>query len=234
MVYIFTIQKVSPYWGPVQPFLNIVHDFGHIFFWKRSKTFWVQNLGHILVKKLISFRLGAFFDWETSIHICPLFVHFSALAQNYHQPSHLGGGDSLLACTGELVLNGQAQTWGTFAKFPNNCIFALHHRYCICTFGGIFSCNYTLPFDENNEKLYQQWRFRHVKGTWNVTSLSFIINPFPLRGGVFWDDGYVIWSYFPKELLKYNFLLDIVKMLIVYCWAFCSPPSFCILCHPLF
>ena len=48
-------------------------------FWKSYETFLVQNLGHVLVKKTISFSSGVFFDWETSIYFCPLFVHFRTL-----------------------------------------------------------------------------------------------------------------------------------------------------------
>ena len=69
--------KISPYWGPVQPFLNIDHDFGHICFLKKLWNFFVQNLGHILIKK--SFPSACFFYWEISIYFCPLFVHFRIL-----------------------------------------------------------------------------------------------------------------------------------------------------------
>ena len=76
MVYIFTIQKISLYWGPVQPFLNIDHDFGHICFLKKLWNFFGTKSGSYSGQKIISFSLGVFFDWEISIYFCPLFVHF--------------------------------------------------------------------------------------------------------------------------------------------------------------
>ena len=79
MVYIFTIQKFSPYWGPLQPFLNIDHDFGHICFLKKLWNFFGTKSGSYSGQKIISFSFGVFFDWEISIYFCPLFVHFRTL-----------------------------------------------------------------------------------------------------------------------------------------------------------
>ena len=79
MVYIFTIQKISLDWGPVQPFLNFDHDFGHICFLKKLWNFFGTKSGSYSGQKIISFSLGVFFDWEISIYFCPLFVHFRTL-----------------------------------------------------------------------------------------------------------------------------------------------------------
>ena len=54
----FSIQKIGPFWGPVQPFLNIDHDFGHICFLKKLWNLLIQNLGHNLHKKCKIFRFG--------------------------------------------------------------------------------------------------------------------------------------------------------------------------------
>ena len=47
-------------------------------FWKTYQTFLVQ-IWVIFWSKIISFSLGVFFDWETGIYFCPLFVHFRTL-----------------------------------------------------------------------------------------------------------------------------------------------------------
>ena len=72
----FTMPKISLHWVPLQPFLNINHDFGHICFLKKLWTFFGSKSGSYSGQKIISFSLGVFFDWETSIYFCPLFVHF--------------------------------------------------------------------------------------------------------------------------------------------------------------
>ena len=79
MFYIFTMPKTSLVWGPVQPFLNKDHDFGHICFLKNLWNFFGTKSGSYSGQKIISFSLGVFFDWETSIYFCPLFVHFRTL-----------------------------------------------------------------------------------------------------------------------------------------------------------
>ena len=79
MVYIFTIPKISLRWGPLQPFLNIDHDFGHICFLKKLWNFFGTKSGSYSGQKIISFSLGVFFDWKISIYFCPLFVHFRIL-----------------------------------------------------------------------------------------------------------------------------------------------------------
>ena len=79
MVYIFTIPKISLRWGPLQPFLNIDHDFGHICFLKKWWNFFGTKSGSYSGQKIISFSFGVFFDWEISIYFCPLFVHLGTL-----------------------------------------------------------------------------------------------------------------------------------------------------------
>ena len=76
MFYIFTMPKISLVWGPVQPLLNKDHDFGNNCFLKNLWNFFGTKSGSFSGQKIISFSLGVFFDWETGIYFCPLFVHF--------------------------------------------------------------------------------------------------------------------------------------------------------------
>ena len=78
--YIFTMPKISMDWGPLQPFLNIDHDFGHICFLKKLWNFFGTKSGSYSGQKFIFFSFWVFFYWETSIYFCPLFVHFRTLS----------------------------------------------------------------------------------------------------------------------------------------------------------
>ena len=43
------------------------------------KLLWYKIWVMFWLKKMISFSLGVFLDWEISIYFCPLFVHFRTL-----------------------------------------------------------------------------------------------------------------------------------------------------------
>ena len=94
MVYIFTIQKISLDWGPVQPFLNFDHDFGHICFLKKLWNFFGTKSGSYSGQKIISFSFGVFFDWEISIYFCQLFVHFRTLWNTLTYSALIGSASS--------------------------------------------------------------------------------------------------------------------------------------------
>ena len=51
MVYIFTIQKISPEYGRLQPFLTLALILAKFVFKKCDEILLVQNLGHNYVKK---------------------------------------------------------------------------------------------------------------------------------------------------------------------------------------
>ena len=63
----FTMPKISLHWVPLQPFLNINHDFGHICFLKYLWKFIGEKSGSYSGKKIICFCLVVFFYWETSV-----------------------------------------------------------------------------------------------------------------------------------------------------------------------
>ena len=72
MVYIFIIQKISPEWGRLQPFLTLALILAKFVFKKCDEIFLVQNLGHNDVKKCnISCLVGLLNEKQ----VCT-FVHF--------------------------------------------------------------------------------------------------------------------------------------------------------------
>ena len=72
--YIFTIPKISLHWGPLQPFLKIDHDFGHICFlnnlWKKIGN----KFGSLPSQKVQNFVLGRFIERETRVYFWPFFL----------------------------------------------------------------------------------------------------------------------------------------------------------------
>ena len=74
MVLIFTMEKISPYWGPLHAFLNVGLNFSKICFLKMWRKFIGAKSGSYSGQKCIYFCWGVFFDWETSIYFCALFA----------------------------------------------------------------------------------------------------------------------------------------------------------------
>ena len=76
MIYFFTMPKISLHWGPVQPFLNVDHNFGKNCFLKKLCKFFGTKFGSLPSEKMLNFLFGVVIEWETSVYFCPLFVLF--------------------------------------------------------------------------------------------------------------------------------------------------------------
>ena len=79
MVYIFTMPKIGLRWRPLQPFLNIDHNFCNICFLKK---FWLSlgaKSGPYSSQKYQFPCLAGLIEWQTRVYFCPLFALFKTL-----------------------------------------------------------------------------------------------------------------------------------------------------------
>ena len=76
MGYIFSMPKISLEWGPVQPFLNIGHNFGNICFLKKLQLFLGTKSGSYSSQKCQFHCLAGLIQWARRVYLCPLFALF--------------------------------------------------------------------------------------------------------------------------------------------------------------
>ena len=68
------MPKISLGWGPVQPFLNIDHDFDNICFLNKWRKKFGTKFGSWSSQKVQNFLFGGLNEWEISAYFGPLFV----------------------------------------------------------------------------------------------------------------------------------------------------------------
>ena len=82
MVYIFIVQKISPEWARLQPFLNICCNFGQKCRINVIRFFSAQNMGHNLLKTCSKYHLvGLLNEKQVST-----FGHFLNISKPYWPP----------------------------------------------------------------------------------------------------------------------------------------------------
>ena len=75
----FPGTKISPEWDRLQSFLNICCNFGKKCHINVIRFLFCAKYGSLTTQNMQQISLGGFFEWETAVYFCPLFVHFKTL-----------------------------------------------------------------------------------------------------------------------------------------------------------